>query len=213
MKNNFERYLEEKGVDCEKTTLVTHLIGRKADAIITEKLTSLNDIDILELGCGSGRFTRLCYRQNRVTIIDINPHLFHPLPGVKVVTGNVASIKSLLPASARYDLIFSAWLTEYLCPADLRAALRGSREHLKKDGVIIFTFVNRDLLGSLYIGGARLKGIKKYSYSVPRVRKIAAEIGFRIIEIKRMRRLGFGYLATFKINPSSKFLPIGKSNG
>lgn len=213
MKNNFERYRGKSGSYCEQTTLVIYLVGRNADRVILEKLAGIENIDVLELGCGSGKFTRFYYRQNRVTAIDINPQLFQPLPGVKVIQGNVADIKALLPSSARFDLIFSAWLTEYLCPADLRAALRGSREHLKKDGVIIFTFVNRDLLGSLYVGGARLKGIKKYSYSVPRVRKIAAEIGFRIIEIKRMRRLGFGYLATFKINPSSKFLPIGRSNG
>lgn len=212
MKNNFERYQGEEGTDCEKTTLATYLIGRQANAIIAAKLTPRSGNDILELGCGSGRFTRLYYRQNRVTVVDINPHLFRPLPGVKLITGNVANLNSLLPTSTRYDLIFSAWLTEYLCPADLRAALRESRDHLKKNGVIIFTLVNRDLLGSLYIGGARLKGIKKYSYSVPMIRKIATEIGLKTIEIKRMRRLGFGYLATFKINPASKFIPVGKSN-
>ncbi len=199
MKNNFERYRGKRGSYCEQTTLVIYLVGRNADRVISKKLADIENIDVLELGCGSGKFTRLYYRQNRVTAIDINPQLFQPLPGVKVIKGNVADIKALLPSSARFDLVFSAWLTEYLCPADLRATLLGSREHLKKNGTIIFTFVSQDLLGGIYVAGARLKGIQKYNYSLATIKRIAAEAGLVVTGVNPLRRLGFGRLVTFKL--------------
>ncbi len=204
MKNNFERYRGQDSYFCEKKTFVSLLVGRRADEIITQKLSSLDHLAVLELGCGSGRFTRCYYKRNHVTCLDINPHLFRPLPGVEIIEGNVVDLDILIPRGARYDLIFSAWLTEYLDRASLFSVLQSCQRLLAAHGKMIFTFINRDCLGSIYIGGARLKGIRKYNYSLPEIASLASQARLRIVEVSSVRRLGFARLITLAQSGQSR---------
>jgi len=55
-----------------KRGLLGSLIGKKSNEIIISMLTRIKGKDILELGCGTGRYTQYLCRDNEVICVDIN---------------------------------------------------------------------------------------------------------------------------------------------
>jgi predicted TPR repeat methyltransferase len=177
-------------VSYEKKTLLSILIGEKCDKIIGELISGIKNRKILELGCGTGRYTKIYYEDNDIKCIDINPHLFE-LGNVPVIKGNVTELDNLLGKDERFDYITSFWMSEYLTEKELTQTLTLSAKFLNPNGLIIFTFISNGLIGRLYIAGAKIKGIPKYKYSNDKIYKIAGNAGLEIVKNIPVRRFGF----------------------
>lgn len=190
MKKNYERYNQLDAVSYEKKTLLSILIGEKCDQIIGELISGIKNRKILELGCGTGRYTKIYYEDNDIKCIDINPHLFE-LGNVPVIKGNVTELDNLLGKDERFDYITSFWMSEYLTEKELTQTLTLSAKFLNPNGLIIFTFISNGLIGRLYIAGAKIKGIPKYKYSNDKIYKIAGNAGLEIVKNIPVRRFGF----------------------
>lgn len=190
MKKNYERYNQLDAVSYEKKTLLSILIGEKCDKIIGELISGIKNRKILELGCGTGRYTKIYYEDNDIKCIDINPHLFE-LGNVPVIKGNVTELDNLLGKDERFDYITSFWMSEYLTEKELTQTLTLSAKFLNPNGLIIFTFISNGLIGRLYIAGAKIKGIPKYKYSNDKIYKIAGNAGLEIVKNIPVRRFGF----------------------
>lgn len=190
MKINYERYNQLDSQAYEKTTLMSVLVGKECDKIIFDIVSQLKNKNILELGCGTGRYTKMYFHNNNVKCIDINPHLF-TLKNVPVIKGNVTQLNHLLSKEERFDFITSFWMTEYLTKEEITTTLTYSKEFLDKNGVIIFSFISKGLLGRFYIAGAKIKGIRKYCYSKNKLSEIILKTGLELEKSVSVKRMGF----------------------
>lgn len=192
MKINHERYKDVNAENYEKPTLVSILIGKEGDTKIGNLINEIKNSKILEFGCGTGRFTRLYYKENQVTCVDINTHLF-TLKEVPILKADVTKLEGAINTEERFDYILSFWMTEYLDETDLAKTLSSCKKFLDVHGKIIFTFVSKGLWGRLYIAGAKLKGIKKFNYNNDQIKKISTEAGLNQIETITIKRFGFEF--------------------
>lgn len=190
MKINYERYFQLDSEAYEKTTLISVLIGKECDKIIFNIVSQLKDKNILELGCGTGRYTKMYFQNNNVKCIDINPHLF-TLKNVPIIKGNVTQLNQLLSKEERFDCITSFWMTEYLSQKEITTTLSYCNEFLDKNGVVIISFISKGLLGRFYISGAKIKGIKKYCYSKNKIKEIILKTGLELEKSVSVKRMGF----------------------
>ena len=190
MKKNYERYDQLGWESYEKKSLLSILIGKKCDTIIGEVIVGIKGKKILELGCGTGRYTKIYDKSNAIKCIDINPHLFK-LSNVPLIKGNVAELDKLLNNEERFDYITSFWMSEYLNEKEIEQTLTKSRKFLALNGLIIFTFISDGLIGRLYIAGAGIKKIVKYKYSSDKMHKIIGNAGLEIVKNIPVKRFGF----------------------
>lgn len=199
MNQNYLRYKNMDYGQYEKKTLLSRFIGKESYATISRILNRIRNKKVLELGCGTGRFTELYYKSNNVICIDINPHLMK-LGGIKVVKGNVRNMNAYVQGD-NFDLILSFFLTEYLSPEDLKKTFDQCSNSLKNDGYIIFTFISKGLWGLMYIYGARFfKDTMKYSYDLNFLYDMADNYGMKIKHVHIIKKFGisFAYMIKFK---------------
>lgn len=199
MKKNYERYSEVNAESYQKQTLIGFLFSGKYGPVIADLLSKIKNKKVLELGCGTGRYTKLYYQTNEVTCVDINPHLF-ALKDVPVIQGNVTELNSLLSKEKMFDIILSFWMTEYLSSSEVKQTLSQGNTFLLPEGNIVFTFISKGLWGRFYIAGAGIKGIRKYCYSNKQIVEISNSSGLVIEKITSIKRLGleFGKVVVFR---------------
>lgn len=198
--NNYDRYKTIDALEYEKRTLLSFFLGNTNYNIIRGFVIHIKNKKVLELGCGTGKYTKLYAKNNKVACIDINPHLFS-LSGVRLIKGNVIHLDSLISEKSKYEYILSFFLTEYLPKKNLLITMRHCKKHIVSDGRIVSTFISNGLWGLIYIYGAKIiKGINKYAYSILFIKKMALDLKLDIVEIKKIRRFGitFAYVVVFK---------------
>ena len=108
---NYERYNNVTCDEYDKKTLMFYICKVPSDKKILPLIAAIRDKNILDVGLGSGSYTRLLLQNNSVTGIDANPHLCK-LP-VKLYKGTAAEISKIVKGK-KFDLVFSTWMTEYL---------------------------------------------------------------------------------------------------
>ena len=156
IKNNFSRYahLYDQYSDIQEK------IGRE----LIGKVTSDGFRNILELGCGTGNFTRLLrnkFRQARLKALDISPEMIAICrrkladEDLELVIGDAEKLN----LHGRFDLIISNTTLQWFL--DLEGALAKYAGCLRKGGAIVFstfgpkTFRELDwALKSLFKGAA-----------------------------------------------------------
>lgn len=190
MNKNYERYCNVSPKKKKRRSLMSYLVGRVNSIVVSKAVRSIEGKKILELGAGTGRYTRYYYKKNHVKCIDINPHLF-TLDDVEIMKGDACRFGELLKPNEKYDYIFSFFMTEYIDEESLEALLQHCSSHLNKDGRLLCTFITKGLIGKLYIFGARLKGIKKYNYSHDKIVAQAHSAGLKEIKHYPIKRFMF----------------------
>jgi SAM-dependent methyltransferase len=206
-KKNYERYSALDAQAYEKKTLMSVLFAAENARVIGEIVGKITKKRVLELGCGTGRYTRLYHQRNEVTCIDINPHLF-AVRGVQIIGGDATRLDLLLDKKEKFDFILSFWMTEYLNQAEVLQTLRQSKGYLTEEGKIIFTFVSKGVWGRLYVLGSKLKGIDKYNYSLRSLRKLSSTLGLAIEQAIPIKRFGcelgkvLSFIPTEHVTPS-----------
>jgi len=155
-----------------------------SDRKIIPILSDFADRKILDVGLGSGYYTRHLVERNAVVGIDQNPHLCRL--DVPVHKGDAAELSTLV-GEEKFDVVFSAWMTEYLNEEQLSSFFAESKKVLKDDGRLITTVVSRYGFGFVYITMARMvRGINKYNYHRKKIVVKLKEAGFADIEIIKL---------------------------
>ena len=163
IEKNYQRYKDITSKKYNKHSLIGLLATRYADKIIFPHIALWKNMNVLEVGLGSGKYTKVFMENNcNVLGIDMNPHLFSD-SGVRVIKAKADKFNKHLEDES-FDLACSFWLSEYLNPKELERYFNECWKVLKPGGQLIFTVVEPIWLGYLYCMGARFRGIRKYCY-------------------------------------------------
>jgi SAM-dependent methyltransferase len=155
-----------------------------SDRRILPVLAALRGKDILDVGLGTGHYTRLLVPHNRVVGVDQHPHLCRL--DVEVRQGDATRLGEVV-GDERFDVVLSTWMTDYLDGGQLGAFFAESRRVLRQGGRLLTTVVSAHGLGLLYVTLARLlKGVRKHGYTRRQITRKLTDAGFRKVEIIHM---------------------------
>jgi ubiquinone/menaquinone biosynthesis C-methylase UbiE len=178
---NYERYQTTTAESFDKKCIMDYLARIPSDKKLIPLIGGIKGKKILDVGLGTGRYTRLLLNDNKIVGVDQNPHLCR-LP-IKVHQGDATQLAGLV-GDERFDVVLSTWMTEYLNAQQLQQFFNAARKVLKDDGLLMTTIISKRGLGRLYITAAKMiRGIDKYNYTGKRVTDMLKEAGFAEIEI------------------------------
>jgi ubiquinone/menaquinone biosynthesis C-methylase UbiE len=181
---NYERYLKKTTEEYEKKTITSYFCRMPSDRIIIPFISKIKGNRILDVGLGTGYYTRMLVENNEVTGVDQNPHLCK-LP-IKVYKGDATELAKLVK-DEKFDMVFSTWMTEYLDEKQLSDFFVESKKILKNSGMLTTTVISKYGFGFVYIIMAKLlRGITKYNYHEKWVIEKIKEAGFAKIQIVRL---------------------------
>jgi len=181
---NYERYAETTTEEYNKRTIMSYFCRVPSDKKIIPLISKIKNEEILDVGLGTGYYTKILMKNNHVTGVDMNPHLCK-LP-IKVYKGNATELAKLVQGE-KFDIVLSMWMTEYLDEKQLAAFFAESKRILKDNGKLITTVISSYGFGFLYITLAKiLRGVDKYNYRKEQTVKKLKEAGFTDIEIIRL---------------------------
>jgi ubiquinone/menaquinone biosynthesis C-methylase UbiE len=194
---NYDRYKTETSQSYEKKGVMDYLVRIPSNKKLLPLIDNIKGKKVLDVGLGTGWYTRILLKENSIVGIDRNPHLCG-LP-IKVYQGDATQI-SELASDEKFDVVFSTWMTEYLNPEQLVTFFSQSKSVLKDNGRLITTVISKCGFGFLYITAAKMiRGIVKYNYSKKQVMNLLKEAGFADIEIVNLNswlHIPWAYLVT-----------------
>ena len=197
--HNFDRYKTVGGESYDAKGLTYYVLRYPADRIIIPLIERIQGRHVIDVGCGTGYYSVLFPTSNTVTGVDINPHLATH-SGLKVIEARAEDFARRLPKEIHADLVFSAWMTEYLDARALSAFFENSYTVLPKGGMFVSTIIGTWGLGFAYVFLARhINGVKKYSHAASDVVRILERIGFiniKIIPLRSWAWIPFGYMVS-----------------
>ena len=179
---NYERYLSETTEGYDKKMLMSYFCRIPSNRVIFPILSEYRGKKILEVGLGTGYYTKLlCRQDNHVVGVDRNPHLCR-LP-IKVYGGDATEL-SKLTEGERFDLVISMWMTDYLDSEQLQTFFAESKKVLGEGGKFVTTVISNQGLGSMYVTLAKMvRGIDKHCYKKKVVLQMLGRAGFEDINV------------------------------
>ena len=137
---------------------------------------------VLELGCSSGFLTQ---HLGKVTAIDTSEGMLKIAsaknPLAQCIPGDMFNMQF---KDNSFDKVITMRVWNHLDETDLRRALRESKRVLKTNGKLIFDAEDRSrirrFVGFFYQRMFRTTGYKIYQYSMPELKKILFQEGFKI---------------------------------
>ncbi len=181
---NYERYSKTTIEEYDRKTIMSYLCRAPSNRKIIPLILQIKNKKILDVGLGTGSYSRILMSSNSVTGVDMNPHLCK-LP-IKLYKGNATELSNLVDGE-KFDVVFSTWMTEYLNEEQLTAFFVESKKVLKNDGQLITTIISRYGLGFIYITLAKkLRNIRKYNYSPWEIVEKLRLAGFTEVEILKV---------------------------
>jgi SAM-dependent methyltransferase len=196
---NYDRYKAETAESYEKRCLMDYLVRIPSDRKLVPIISQIKGKKILDVGPGTGRYTKLLLRDNEVLGIDRNPHLCR-LP-IKVLQADATQFAGLVGAQS-FDMVFSTWMTEYLNPEQLNVFFQQAKFAIKPGGELVTTIISKNGFGCFYITAAGLfRGVKKYNYSKREIIDKLKDAGFKEISIVNLNSwlgIPWAYLVTAK---------------
>lgn len=196
---NYDRYQTETPESYEKKGIMDYLVRIPSDKKLIPMIGQIKGKRILDVGLGTGLYTKLLLKDNEVVGVDQNPHLCR-LP-IKVLRGDAAKLAELVEAHS-FDIVFSMWMTEYLNPQQLSSFFRQAKIVLGDNGTLMSTVISKYGVGFTYIAAAKLlRGVRKYNYTKKQVAAELTKAGFANIEITDVSSwlgIPWAYMATAK---------------
>lgn len=181
MTKNYERYQNMTANLYEKKGIMFYLCQILSDKKIIPLISKIENKKILDVGLGTGYYTKILIEKNKVIGIDQNPHLCRL--SIPLHKGDATQLSKIV-GDEKFDVVFSTWMTEYLNPEQLSAFLSEAKKVLNKQGIFMSTFISNYCFGYAYVKFAKiLKNIDKYYYGKKQVLGLLSRTGFKDIEI------------------------------
>jgi ubiquinone/menaquinone biosynthesis C-methylase UbiE len=178
---NYERYKNWTPESYEKQGIMTYICRMPADRKILPVLSQIKGKSILDVGLGTGDYTRLLIGDNQVVGVDQNPHLCRL--NVKVHKGDATQLSSLV-GGEKFDIVLSTWMTDYFNGEKLQAFFCEAKKVLKDGGQLITTTIRPTGWGLVYLVLARYwRGTDKHACAKKRVAQMLTNAGFNDIEM------------------------------
>ena len=149
--------------------------------------------NVLELGCSSGFLTKYL---GKVTAIDTSEGMLETARKKNSLAKCIPADMFELPfKDGLFDKVVTMRVWNHLNEADLRKAIRESRRVLKKRGYLIFDAEEKSMIrrfvGFFYKMIFKPTGYTIYQYSLPELKKILWQEGFKIEKIRILKhRIG-----------------------
>lgn len=185
MMTGYERYEGMTPKQCVKKTLMYYLCRVPANRQLIPAVGRIENKKVLDVGLGSGYYTKLLLDKNTVVGIDQNPHLCE-LP-ITVHKGDATELSSIVQGE-KFDVVLSTWMTDYLDPERVQKFFIEAKAVLNENGRLITTFPDTYGVGFFYVKAARvIRGVKKYTYSKKQI-------------IEKLKTAGFAHIKIVKLN-------------
>lgn len=145
--------------------------------------------NVLELGCSSGFLTKYL---GRVTAIDTSEGMLEIARKKNPLAKCIPADMFELPfKEGSFDKIVTMRVWNHLNEEDLRKAMREAKRVLKKEGYLIFDAEEksafRRFVGFFYKILFRPTGYTIYQYSLPELKRILWQEGFKIEKIRVLK--------------------------
>ena len=145
--------------------------------------------NVLELGCSSGFLTKYL---GKVTAIDTSEGMLETARKKNPLAKCIPADMFELPfKDGLFDKVVTMRVWNHLNEADLRKAIRESRRVLKKGGYLIFDAEEKSMIrrfvGFFYKMIFKPTGYTIYQYSLPELKKILWQEGFKIEKIRILK--------------------------
>ena len=89
-------------------------------------------------------------------------------------------------------------MTEYLNKEELRNFINQGIKLLKPEGILCTTIILKSGMGGVYTCLARMKGVKKYSYTTNEIKEILGEIEYKVYPLYSLMGIPFAILLEVK---------------
>lgn len=191
--HNYDRYQNYTENKYNKKGISWLLMKKQADKRLIPYVKSIKKEKILEVGPGYGYYTRyLLENGNSVSGVDINPELGAKI-GIEITKGRADQLQEIV--HDKYDRVCSFWMTEYLDELQMKKFMKQSIALLNHEGVFATTAILNRGLGRIYITLARMKGVRKFCYSVKKMEEMLEEEGkARIVPLNTVLHIPFAVL-------------------
>jgi len=179
--HNYERYKTVTAESYEKKGILYRVRKPSDDGMIIPLISHIKGKRILDVGLGTGWYTKFLLEDNAIVGIDQNPHLCRL--SITVHKGDATKLTELV-GGEKFDVVLSTWMTEYLDGQQLQQFFNEARKVLKDDGQLMTTIISKYGFGFLYITAAKMiRGIDKYNYTRKSTLDMLGKAGFTDIEI------------------------------
>lgn len=191
--HNYDRYQNYTENKYNKKGISWLLMKKQADKRLIPYVKSMEKKKILEVGPGYGYYTRyLLENGNSVSGVDINPEMGANI-GIKIKKGCADQLSEIV--HEKYDRVCSFWMTEYLDEPQMKKFMQQSIALLNHEGVFATTAILNRGLGWIYITLARMKGVRKFCYSIKEMEEMIGEVGkVRIVPLNTVFHIPFAVL-------------------
>jgi ubiquinone/menaquinone biosynthesis C-methylase UbiE len=180
-KQSHERYVNWTPEAYEKQGIMTYLCRMPADRKLIPAISQIKGKSILDVGLGTGDYTRLLINDNKIVGVDQNPHLCQL--NVKVLKGDATQLSALV-GGEKFDVVLSTWMTDYLNGENLQKFFCEAKKVLKEGGRLMTTTIRPNGWGLVYLLLARYwRGTDKNGCAKKRVIEKLKIAGFNDIQL------------------------------
>ena len=170
---NYDRYKHYTESKYNKKGISWFFMKKQADKKLIPYVKGVEKKKILEVGPGYGYYTRFFLEnENSVSGVDINPELGSNI-GIEIVKGRADQLQQIV--HDKYDRVCYFWMTEYLDEPQMKKFMQQSIALLNPEGIFATTVILNRGLGWIYIMLARIKGVRKFCYSIKTIKKMFGE--------------------------------------
>jgi len=181
VKTGYNRYLNYTPESYEKQGIMTWLCRMPADKKLVPAISQIKGKHILDVGLGTGDYTRLLLDNNTVVGVDQNPHLCR-LP-VKVYKGDATELSKLV-GGEKFDVVLSTWMTDYFDGEKLQQFFNEAKKVLKAGGSLMTTTIRPNGWGLIYLFLARYwRRVDKHGCVKKRIVEKLKKAGFNDIQL------------------------------
>ena len=180
--NRVEKYFDYKASNYELNSnkFPWSLIRKRENVFFIKIANEIKNKNVLDLGSGSGFYTKLFSKFNVVHAVDISSNMLKKLPSKNIypILGDVSEVN----LNKKFDLILVAGLLEFV--ENFEKVLQNAHKHLKNNSKIVILFPRKNFFGRIYKLFHKLNGIDIKLFSKLEVENSLFKLNFTIIEKK-----------------------------
>jgi ubiquinone/menaquinone biosynthesis C-methylase UbiE len=177
-----EKYFDNKSINYEfnSNKFPWSIIRKKENVFFLKIADKTKNKNILDLGSGSGYYTKLFSRFNKVHSVDISSYMLSKLPKKNIYP--ILADASEVNLNKKFDLILIAGLLEFV--DNFAKVLKNADRHLKNNSFIIILFPRKNFFGKIYKLFHKKNGIDIKLFSKLEIENILLNLNFTIIKKK-----------------------------